>query len=571
MIKNILEFQVRNRIKSAISAAMPHLPGTRHPYLQKPGYLRHNFQLMCGIGINYIPSVAPDHFTKKTKMGYADKRRETVQELKDAGHSPYPHVFDASTSIPVFIKKYGTEKEVAQVVESVTGRVMAIRSGFYDLYAYGTRLQVFVSPEVKGAFAVHYSVKRGDIVGVTGNPGFTKTGELTLFASTVVILSPCLHVLPKLRHVDVAKAATWAAGNIRTLKNCVLKQDTRYRQRYLDMILNMEVTQIFKTRSKVISYIRCFLNNLEFLEVETPILNLIPTGGAARPYKTFDKALKSYLYMRIAPELRLKELLVGGLDRVFEIGKQFRNEGIDSTHNPEFTSCEFYMTYADSEALMALTEELLSGMVKELTGGLKVMYHANGPDKDPIEIDFTPPFRRIDMIEELERVAKVNIPRPFSSYEAREYLENLCKQCHINCDPGLRTARLLDKLVGHYLEEMCINPTFIMNHPKIMSPMAKSHRSKPGLTERFELFIAKKEICNAYTELNDPKEQRDRFEEQVELRKAGDDEAMHNDESYCTALEYALPPCAGWGIGIDRLTMLLTDSQNIKEVILFTP
>ncbi|RHN64718.1 putative lysine--tRNA ligase [Medicago truncatula] len=306
------------------------------------------------------------------------------------------------------------------------------------------------------------------------------------------------------------------------------------------------------------------------MEVETPMMNTIAGGAAARPFVTHHNELDLKLFMRIAPELYLKQLVVGGLERVYEIGKQFRNEGIDMTHNPEFTACEFYMAYMDYNDLMGITEKMLSGMVHELTkGSYKIKYHANGVDKDPIEIDFTPPFRRIDMIEELESMTGLSIPKDLASEEANEYLKNVCLNYDIKCAPPQTTARLMDKLVGHFLEETCVNPTFIINHPEIMSPLAKWHRLKPGLTERFELFVNKHELCNGYTELNDPVVQRQRFAEQLKDRQSGDDEAMALDEGFCTALEYGLPPTGGWCLGIDRLTMILTDSQNIKEVLLF--
>ncbi|KAG5126318.1 hypothetical protein JHK82_027153 [Glycine max] len=520
---------------------------------------------------------------------YLENRLKYLAVQKAEGNNPYPHKFFVTMSLDQYIKEYGglsNGQHLEDVSVSMAGRIMHKRTSgsklvFYDLHSGGFKVQVMADASKsdldEAEFSkFHSNVKRGDIVGITGFPGKSKKGELSIFPKTFVLLSHCLHMMPRQKSAAAADNANlkknpWVPGSTRNPETYILKdQETRYRLRHLDLMLNPEVREIFKTRSKIICYIRRFLDDLDFLEVETPMMNMIAGGAAARPFVTHHNDLNMRLFMRIAPELHLKELVVGGLDRVYEIGKQFRNEGIDLTHNPEFTTCEFYMAYKDYNDLMDITEQMLSGMVKELTkGSYKIKYHADGIDKEPIEIDFSPPFRRIDMIDELEKVAGLSIPKDLSSEEANQYLKDTCLKYEIKCPPPETTARLLDKLVGHFLEETCVNPTFIINHPEIMSPLAKWHRSKRGLTERFELFVNKHELCNAYTELNDPVVQRQRFAEQLKDRQSGDDEAMAFDETFCTALEYGLPPTGGWGLGIDRLTMLLTDSQNIKEVLLF--
>jgi len=296
---------------------------------------------------------------------------------------------------------------------------------------------------------------------------------------------------------------------------------------------------------------------------------MISGGASAKPFKTYHNELDMELFMRIAPELYLKMLVVGGFERVYEIGRQFRNEGIDLTHNPEFTTCEFYWAYADYHDLMQVTEELVSSMVKDILGTYKVSYQLNGPEADPIIIDFTPPFKRIPMIKGLEEALGIKFPENLESDETNTFLSRLADKYNIVCPNPRTTARLLDKLVGEFLEEKCINPTFIIDHPQIMSPLAKWHREDRNLTERFELFMCKKEICNAYTELNDPMVQRALFDGQAKAKAAGDAEAQLIDETFCTALEVGLPPTAGWGMGIDRITMFLTNQNNIKEVLLF--
>ncbi|KAJ7562550.1 hypothetical protein O6H91_03G073900 [Diphasiastrum complanatum] len=457
---------------------------------------------------------------------YFQNRLKVLTAAKLGGANPYPHKFRVSLSLPEYIKKYSNLASGEQLKEtsvSLAGRLMSKRSSgakllFYDLHGEGAKVQVMADARNSGMeeaeFVKHHAgVKRGDIVGIHGFPGKSKRGELSIFPVSLDVLSPCLHMMPRQRAFTVKEQHSqvqeneekipeaWIPGQPRHLDRYFLRdQETRYRQRYLDLMVNSEVRQVFKARASIIAYIRQFFDKLNFLEVETPMMNMIA---------------------------------------------------------------------GDYNDVMELTENLLSGMVKEITGRYKIKYHANGADKEPIEIDFSPPFRRIDMISGLEELGGLEIPSDLSSEETNRYLKNACEKVEVKCPPPQTTTRLLDKLVGHFLEETCINPTFIINHPQIMSPLAKWHRSRPGLTERFELFINKHEVCNAYTELNDPMVQRERFADQLKDRKLGDDEAMPIDETFCTALEYGLPPTGGWGLGIDRVAMLLTDSQNIKEVLLF--
>ncbi len=441
--------------------------------------------------------------------------------------------------------RYDMNPEDVEV--SVAGRVITLRPMGKALFAHiqdaTGKLQIYLRQDIVGEDSFkdfEEIVDPGDILGVKGRLFRTNTGELTVEVKEWVLLAKSLHPLPEKWH---------------GLKDV----EVRYRQRYLDLIANEHARKVFFLRSRLISEIRRFLDSKGFLEVETPILQPIASGANAKPFITYHNYLEQNLYLRIAPELYLKRLIVGGINRVYELGKNFRNEGVDTTHNPEFTMLEFYCAYWDYKDLMVFTEEFFSYLLNQLVGGLKITYQGK-------ELDFTPPFKRYRYFELLEE--KTGKDKDFFLRDV-EGLRKLAKEIGVPKAETLTHAKLIDKVFDLLVEDELWGPCFVIDFPKLLSPLAKTHREDPDLVERFELFVAGKEIANAYTELNDPMEQRERFLEQLKEKEMGDEEAMAMDEDFIRALEYGMPPTAGEGIGIDRLVMLLADVDSIREVILF--
>lgn len=468
----------------------------------------------------------------------------------------YPHRFEVSHSVKTLMDTFGhlgpSESDVKQNV-SIAGRISKIRNAgrkliFLDIVHLGSRLQIKVQENTfEGDMNDRVRVlRRGDIIGISGFPGRTKAGELSVLAQKVDLLAPCLQLMP---------------NNKVELEN----MDKRFRRRHVDFLGDPEKMKIFRVRSQIIKTIRSFLDERDFLEVETPVLSSKVGGASAEPFKTHHNDLNIQMFMRIAPELYLKQLVIAGFDRVYEIGKQFRNEGIDSTHNPEFTTCEFYQAYADYKDLMSLTGKLIRDIVDQhFDEELKVPYMMKGR---PIILDFKAKFNRYDYFSSIEAALNQCLPSPEEivrdQESTRKILKNLCQRNGIDSSQARTSAKLLDKLFGYFVEPELAQPTFILDHPQALSPLAKPHRSKVGVAERFEFYIAGQEIANAYTELNDPEKQRQYFQTQSV------DEKTLVDEDYIQAMEFGLPPTGGWGLGIDRLTMILTNQTRIKEVILF--
>jgi lysyl-tRNA synthetase class 2 len=474
-------------------------------------------------------------------------------------------IIDIQNSYPSDVKQTITADKVLELCGSlengkgledqinlICGRIIRLRSQsknlyFIDIINNNVKLQIVVMRQkyLSDNFeTVLPKLWKYDNIEVTGYPYKTPRGELSLLASKVRLISPCLHTL---QSIDAQS---------------VINTENMYTHPYLRYMLDENAKNTIITRTKIIKFLRQFLDDKSFLEVETPILNKIPSGANAKPFITHHNELNRDMYLRIAPELNLKRLVIGTLERVYEIGMQFRNEGIDKTHMPSFTTCEFYMAHTDYYELMNMMEVFLSTLVMKIHNKDKIMVWEK-------EVDFKPPFRRIEVIPELEKLTLTKFPTDLTTDEANQFLLNLCGANHVDIGKAKTTAKLIDKMIEHYIEPQCINPTFVCDHPTIMSPLAKPHRDNQNVTERFELFVNCKELMNGYSELNIPSVQRQRFVEQLDQKKKGDDEAQQIDEEYCYALEHGLPPTGGCGIGIDRLVMILCDKQNIKDVLTF--
>ncbi len=477
-----------------------------------------------------------------------EQRKRKLQDLRDMGLDPYNQDFQATNYAAELIEKYadttGAQLEENTVGCSVAGRIVAYRSFGKASFAHiqdssGRKVQIYLARDIlKDTFPILKKLDIGDIMGVNGRLFRTRTDELTIEVSDFKILAKALRPLPEKWH---------------GLKDVEL----RYRQRYLDLIVNPEVRTTFKSRSIIIKAIRYFFEAKGFIEVETPMMHPIPGGAAAKPFKTHHNTLGMDLFLRIAPELYLKRLIVGGYERVFEINRNFRNEGISTKHNPEFTMIEFYIAYKDYHYLMSFTEELLCYVAMQTIGTLKFRYGEH-------DIDFTPPWRRIAFLDSF-RDAGV----PDEAMGDTDSVIKWAKDNGIDIPKGASYAMTLDEIFKERIEPNLIQPTFIIDYPVELSPLAKRKKDNPSLTDRFELFITAREMANAFSELNDPIDQRGRFNDQLIARQKGDEEAHVMDEDFLRALEFAMPPTAGEGIGIDRLVMLLTNSQSIRDVILF--
>ena len=484
-------------------------------------------------------------------------RRESLNELRKLGIDPYPAAEYKTTAFAQdIIDNYSSENTDFQDV-CLAGRIMSRRimgnASFAEIMDSSGRIQIYIRRDdiCPGEDKTMYNIvfKRhldiGDIIGLKGHVFKTQMGETTVHVNEFIILSKSVRPLPVVKEKDGV------------LFDAVTDPEMRYRQRYVDLIINPHIRDVFRMRTQIIQSMRDLFNSRGYLEVETPILQPIPGGASARPFITHHNSLDMPLYLRVANELYLKRLIVGGFEGVYEFSKDFRNEGMDRTHNPEFTVMEIYIAYKDYNWMMSFTEEIVKKAALDLHGKTEIEY------MDKV-INLNPPYKRISMIDAIKENTSIDI----SDMEEDE-LRRVCDKLAVPHAPEMGKGKLIDQLFGEKCEHNYIQPTFIIDYPVETSPLTKMHRSKPGLTERFELMINGKEIANAYSELNDPIDQLERFKDQLKLSEKGDDEAMFIDLDFVRALEYGMPPTSGMGIGIDRLTMLLTNQPSIQDVLLF--
>ncbi|MBR4999872.1 MAG: lysine--tRNA ligase [Rikenellaceae bacterium] len=484
-------------------------------------------------------------------------RRNSLEELRRLGFEPYPaQMFETNATTQTIREEFNPEENNLQEI-AIAGRMMTRRimgsAAFFELQDQYGRIQVYIKRDdicPENDPTLYNTVFKklldiGDIVGVKGFVFITKTGELSVHCKELTILSKSLKPLPIVKEKD---------GK---LFDAFSDPEMRYRQRYVDLIVNPHVKDVFLKRTKIMNTMRNFFNSFGYTEVETPVLQPIPGGASARPFITHHNALDIPLYLRIANELYLKKLIVGGFEGVYEFSRDFRNEGMDRTHNPEFTVLEIYVAWKDYRWMMEFTEKMLGEVAMALHGKKTVMLGGK-------EISFEAPFRRLTMTDAIKEKTGYDI-----TGQNEDQLREACKRLNVPVDETMGKVKLIDAIFGQYCEDDLIQPTFIIDYPSEMSPLCKRHRDNPDLTERFELFVNGKELCNAYSELNDPIDQLERFQEQLRLSEKGDDEAMFIDMDFIRALEYGMPTCSGLGIGVDRLTMFMTDSPSIQDVLLF--
>jgi len=477
------------------------------------------------------------------------QRIEKINKLKAKGINPYPLRFAKENEISKVLADFNEEKP--QHV-SIAGRIKSKRemgkATFCNIEDMSGNIQLYVAADKLGEseYEDFKSFDLGDIVGVKGETFRTKRGEISIKTESMVLLSKCLRPLPVVKEKDGKIFDEFA------------DKETKYRQRYIDLIVNHKTKEDFIMRSRIVSGVRKILEEKGFLEVETPMMHPIAGGAAARPFITHHNALDMTLYLRIAPELYLKRLVVGGFEKVFEMNRNFRNEGIDTRHNPEFTMIEMYQAYADYKDMMNLAEEIYSTLAQNLFGTTEIDYQGE-------KINLAKGWKRIGYVEAIKEYAGVD----FSVIKTLEEAKAAAKSCGVKADDFKSIWSIADEIFSEKVEHKFINPTFLTDYPKELSPLAKSREDNPDYVERFELFIAGREMANAFTELNDPFDQKERFEAQVEKKNAGDEEATEMDSDYITALEYGLPPAGGMGIGIDRMIMLFVNTASIKDTILF--